>query len=205
MGKEKITAINSLGNLDQSYWNERYIAKTTAWDLGQVSPPLKDYIDQLSNKDLRILIPGCGNSHEAEYLLHKGFNNITLIDIAPDLVKNLELKFQLYPNIKVIAGDFFKHKGEYDLILEQTFFCALHPELRKNYVEAMTKLLPSGGKIAGVLFDKEFEDEGPPFGGKSEEYRMLFEKDFELKIFESSTNSFSKRAGTELFIILRKY
>jgi hypothetical protein len=44
----------------------------TGWDLGQVSPPLKAYIDQLTDKNLRILIPGCGNSYEAEYLLEKG-------------------------------------------------------------------------------------------------------------------------------------
>lgn len=205
MAKDKITKNNSLGGLDESYWNERYMAKTTAWDLGQVSPPLRAYIDQLSNKDLRILIPGCGNSHEAEYLVNKGFKNITLIDIAPDLVKELKLKFQPYPSIKVIEGDFFKHNGEYDLILEQTFFCALHPELRKNYVEAMTKLLSLGGKIVGLLFDRDFEHVGPPFGGTSKQYRQLFEKDFELKIFETSTNSFSKRAGSELFIILKKY
>lgn len=33
--------------------------------------PLKVYFDQLTNKDLKILIPGGGNSHEAEYLLKK--------------------------------------------------------------------------------------------------------------------------------------
>lgn len=195
----------SAGELDVNYWNERYKAKTTAWDMGEVSPPLKAYIDQLTNKDLRILIPGCGNSYEAEYLLQKGFTNISLIDIAPDLIRELKSKFQYNQNIKIIAGDFFKHEGEYDLILEQTFFCALNPALREHYVEAMVNLLPSGGKIVGVLFDREFEQIGPPFGGTATEYRKLFEKNFKLKIFESCTNSFSKRAGTELFMVLKKH
>ena len=195
----------SAKELDEHYWNERYKEKNTAWDLGEISPPLKAYIDQLSNKDLRILIPGCGNSYEAEYLLQKGFTNITLIDIALDLVRELEFKFQSNPSIRIIAGDFFKHKGEYDLILEQTFFCALNPGLRTNYVEAMLNLIPSGGKIAGVLFNREFEHDGPPFGGTAAEYLTLFEKDFELKVFESCTNSFIKRADTELFMVLKKY
>lgn len=205
MQNEKTRNTNSPGDLDENYWNERYISKTTAWDLDEVSPPLKAYIDQLSNKDLRILIPGCGNAHEAEYLLQKGFTNISLIDIAPDLIRELKSKFQSNRNIKIIAGDFFKLKGEYDLILEQTFFCALNPELRKSYVEAMLNLLPSGGKVVGVLFDREFEQIGPPFGGTAAEYRKLFKKYFELKIFESCTNSFSKRAGTELFMVLKKH
>ncbi|MDP3466884.1 MAG: methyltransferase domain-containing protein [Daejeonella sp.] len=138
-------------NLDENFWNERYCLNDTGWDLGQVSPPLKAYIDQLTNKNLKILIPGCGNSYEAEYLLEKGFKNITILDIAPDLVKRLKSKFQLNQNIKIVLGDFFTHKAEYDLILEHTFFCALDPKLRKNYVETMKGLLTEGGKLAGVF------------------------------------------------------
>jgi hypothetical protein len=41
------------------------------------------------NKDIAILIPGCGNTYEAAYLLEQGFTNVTVIDIAPTLVKIL--------------------------------------------------------------------------------------------------------------------
>ncbi|SDM68378.1 Thiopurine S-methyltransferase (TPMT) [Daejeonella rubra] len=190
--------------LGQSFWNDQYIANTTGWDLGQVSPPLKAYIDQLTNKDIKILIPGCGNSYEAEYLLKMGFTNVSLIDIAPDLVERLKAKFKSEPHIKIILGDFFSQEGEYDLILEQTFFCALDPGLRKSYVEQMKNLLKKGGKLAGVLFVKEFEQAGPPFGGSKEEYKLLFENDFDLQVFESCYNSFAKRAGTEMFVVLQK-
>lgn len=188
----------------EAFWNNQYDAHTTGWDLGQVSPPVKDYIDQLTNKDIRILIPGCGNSYEAGYLLQHGFTNITLIDIAPTLVKQLQQKFIDNPNIKIIIGDFFKHNGEYDLILEQTFFCAIDPTLRKEYVAKMKALLATNGKLVGVLFDKEFEDQGPPFGGDKGQYIHLFESDFHFKIFEPCHNSFAKRQGTELFINLVK-
>jgi len=190
--------------LDQSFWNDQYIANTTGWDLGQVSPPLKEYIDQIRDKDIKILIPGCGNSYEAEYLLKMGFTNISLIDIAPDLVKRLKSKFKSDPHIKIILGDFFSHEGEYDLIIEQTFFCALDPVLRKNYVEQMKKLLKKGGKLAGLLFVREFENAGPPFGGSKEEYQFLFEPDFEFHVFEPCYNSFAKREGSELFVVLVK-
>ena len=196
--------MNMDSNLDESFWNERYKSNETAWDLGQVSPPIKVYIDQLSDKDVRILIPGCGNSYEAEYLLEKGFTNITIIDIAPELVKRLKSKFRSNQNINIVLGDFFTHKAEYDLILEQTFFCALDPKLRKNYVEAMKGLLVKGGKLAGVLFSKEFETQGPPFGGTAAEYLKLFRDAFNFKIFEPCYNSFSKRLDSELFVILEK-
>ena len=204
MENEQNNEGRNLKELDQSFWNDQYIANTTGWDLGQVSPPLKDYIDQLRDKDLKILIPGCGNSYEAEYLLKMGFTNINLIDIAPELVERLKSKFKSDLNIKIILGDFFTHEGEYDLILEQTFFCALDPVLRRSYVEQMKKLLKNGGKLAGLLFVKEFEKAGPPFGGTKKEYELLFRNDFELKVFEPCINSFDKRAGTEMFVVLVK-
>jgi methyl halide transferase len=190
--------------LDENYWSNRYDSGTAAWDLGEVSPPLKSYIDQLINKNLRILIPGCGNTYEADYLLKQGFTNVTVIDIAPALVAQLKEKYKGNSNINIILGDFFKHLGEYDLVLEQTFFCALNPVLRNDYVAKMNELLTVNGKLVGVLFDKEFEKQGPPFGGHKHQYEAMFEKNFNFKTFEPCNNSFVKRAGTELFINLVK-
>ncbi|WP_315822136.1 hypothetical protein [Paraflavitalea speifideaquila] len=81
------TPMNDLP-LNADYWDNRYQHQQTGWDIGYVSTPIKDYIDQLIHKDLAILIPGCGNSYEAEYLLQQGFTHITLIDIAPCLPVN---------------------------------------------------------------------------------------------------------------------
>jgi methyl halide transferase len=191
--------------LDLQFWNSKYEAQETGWDLGAVSPPLKAYIDQLTDKNISILIPGCGNTYEAEYLLQHGFTDITVLDIAPLLVEKLREKFKDNPNIKIVLDDFFQHEGQYDLILEQTFFCALNPSLRKNYVAKMPSLLKPGGKLVGVLFNKEFDYEGPPFGGCKCQYELLFENFFTFKTFESCYNSAKPREGSELFInLIRK-
>jgi SAM-dependent methyltransferase len=189
--------------LDQDYWDKQYTSNATGWDLGKVSPPIKEYIDTLKDKNISILIPGCGNSHEAEYLLSQGFTNITLIDIAPTLVENLQKKFQNYPNIKIVLGDFFAHKGKYDLVIEQTFFCALPPTMRQKYVVEMHKILKEKGLLVGLLFDKTFES-GPPFGGSKAEYEQLFKDYFEFEIMETCHNSIAPRANSELFIELQK-
>ena len=190
--------------LDGNYWSNRYDDGTSIWDLGEVSPPLKKYIDQLTVKALRILIPGCGNTYEADYLLKLGFTDVTVIDIAPALVAQLKEKYNGNPHIKIILGDFFNHMGEYDLILEQTFFCAIDPSLRNDYVAKMPALLATNGKLVGVLFNRRFEEKGPPFGGTKDEYEPMFAKDFILKTFEPCYNSYSKRKDTELFINLVK-
>ena len=194
-----------MDKLDSQYWNNRYLENTTGWDLGEISPPLKDYIDQLPDKSIGILIPGCGNSYEAAYLLENGFSNITLIDISPVLTDILQKKLtsEHYPNLKIHTGDFFELQDEFDLILEQTFFCALDPSLREAYAKKMKDLLNLGGKLTGVLFNRNF-DGGPPFGGNEEEYKALFGKYFKINILEPCNNSIFPRSGVELFFEFEK-
>ena len=189
----------------EQYWDTRYQTKQTGWDIGHVATPLKEYFDQLNDKQASILIPGCGNAYEATYLLQKGFTNITLVDISQILVDNLRetLKKYLDKGLRIECQDFFEHQGQYDLIVEQTFFCALNPELRPAYVQKMNELLKPNGKLVGLLFDKQF-DGGPPFGGSKTEYKVLFTPIFHIKTMELAYNSIKPRAGAELFCIFQK-
>lgn len=189
--------------LSQDYWNNRYEAEETGWDLKTISPPLKTYIDQLTDKNLRILIPGCGSGYEAEYLLKQGFQNVTVIDFAPLVVEKMQSYMSEYQNIKIICTDFFTHTGEYDLILEQTFFCALDPSLRTKYVQKMNELLDKNGKLVGLLWDIQFL-KNPPFGGNREEYLSLFSDTFKINLLEPCYNSVKPRQGNELFFNFSK-
>lgn len=202
MSEIKCCTVNCDKILDQSYWDNQYQSNQLGWDLGQVSPPIKSYFDSIQNKDAAILIPGSGNSYEAEYLSAQGFSNITVIDIAPTLVEKLKQKF-IGNNIAVILGDFFDHQGQYDYIIEQTFFCALPPTMRQQYVHKVHNLLAPNGKLVGLLFNREFES-GPPFGGSLSEYEKLFGHAFIFNTMTVALNSVSARANDELFIELQK-
>jgi SAM-dependent methyltransferase len=186
--------------LDASYWQSRYLEGQTGWDLGAPSTPLKEFIDQLTDKDLRILIPGAGNSYEAEYLFTKGFNNVFVVDFAAAPLAAFANRVPGFPESQLIQKDFFQLEGQFDLILEQTFFCAINPSLRSGYARHMHHLLKPGGTLAGLLFDCEMEKEGPPFGGNRAEYLAYFSPLFDLKRFESAQNSIAPRAGRELFM-----
>src|SRR5690606_3583897 len=108
--------------LDKSFWQDRWKNAETGWDIGYPSTPLVDYFEKLDNKDLKILIPCCGNAYEGEYLIKKGFKNTFLIDIAPLAFENLKKRFPDFPDENLILGDFFELEASYDLIVEQTFF-----------------------------------------------------------------------------------
>lgn len=195
----KLKEMNLNQSLNKNYWENRYQTNNTQWDIGQVAPPIQEFIDSIADKNATILIPGCGNCYEAIYLLEQGFTAITLIDIAPTLVNGLQEKFKNDPEIQVILGDFFEHQGRYDYILEQTFFCALPPQNRPLYVSKMRELLTPKGVLFGLLFDRDFEL-GPPFGGSKTEYQGLFESDFNIISLEKAKNSIQPRANAEVFI-----
>lgn len=186
--------------MNKDYWNERYAAGQTGWDLGKASPPLEDYIKQLGNKDLKILLPGCGNGYEALLMAELGFTNLTVLDIAPLAVEKLQDRLLSYPSVRILCEDFFEHVDNYDLILEQTFFCALPPSMREQYVQKMAELLVPQGKLVGLLFATEFDKAGPPFGGTTEEYLQLFSPYFTDAILEPCRNSIRPRQGNELFV-----
>ena len=190
--------------MNADFWEERYQSKATGWDIGYVSTPIKEFIDQLTDKNLDILVPGAGNGYEVAYLYEKGFRRSKVVEIASTPLSNLKKTCPEIPDENLFQQDFFEHEGQYDLIIEQTFFCALNPELRSSYVEKMADLLKTGGTLAGLLFDFPLDETGPPFGGSIEEYKNLFSKHFKIKILEHSYNSIKPRMGKELFFIFEK-
>lgn len=197
----------NLGNsmkLDASYWNSRYEDGTTGWDIGYVSTPLKSYFDQLTSKSLNILIPGGGNAYEAEYLYRLGFDHVYVVDISKKALENLAFRVPDFPKDQLILGDFFALQKEFDLIIEQTFFCALDPSLRLQYAEKMHALLIPDGKLVGLLFNVPLNKSEPPFGGNKAEYLSYFEPLFEIEVMEVAYNSIPPRKDRELFIKLTK-
>ncbi len=193
-------------SLDNSFWNLRYQNNQTGWDLGEISNPIKKWFDNQENKKINILIPGAGKGHEVKYGFENGFGNIFYMDLsscAADLFKEI---CPLFPKDQILTGDFFSLKKPlfFDVIIEQTFFCAIDPVLRPNYVEKANEILKENGKIIGLLFNREFDTNGPPFGGTEKEYRGLFNSKFNFKKFENSLLSSLPRKEYEFWIELIK-
>ena len=190
--------------MDQNFWEKKWQEKQTGWDIGYSSPAIEAYLLQYSDKEASILIPGCGNAYEAEFLWNLGFRNITVLDFAPKAVQILKDKYKNKEGISVICEDFFNHHGQYDLAIEQTFFCAISPSYRNQYAEKMNELVNKNGRIIGLMFNTTFEKDGPPFGGSLSEYRTIFNKYFEIQKMEECYNSIEARTGSELFINFKK-
>ena len=198
-----------MNEFGKAFWNERWERDDIAWDMGSPSRPLKEYLDSINtdqNKYLKILVPGCGNAYEAEYLHEKGFRNVYIIDFAKKALAEFSNRVPGFPKEHLICGDFFELKENgFDLIIEQTFFCAINPGLRNAYAMKMFELLSPDGRLVGLLFnDPELKFDKPPFGGDEQMYRAIFSPYFTFNKFEAAYNSINPRAGRELFIHLRR-
>jgi thiopurine S-methyltransferase len=160
--------------LDSAYWAERYQMQKLGWDIGYANEAMFSYV-LARPKQMRILIPGAGRAWELEQLHRLGYEQVWAIDYAPEARASFLERVPDFPADRYLLGDFFEHWGEYDHILEQTFFCALDPRLRPEYPKHMARLLSPGGVLSGLLFDFPLDENGPPFGGSREEYLALFQ------------------------------
>ncbi|AXT62791.1 methyltransferase domain-containing protein [Aquimarina sp. AD10] len=193
---------------ESSYWTKRYAENRTGWDIGYAATPFKNYIDQLTDKSIKILIPGAGNAYEAEYLFQNGFYNVYVLDISQTPLDSFLERVSNFPKSQLLLGDFFTLSGDYDLILEQTFFCSFvpTPENRFAYVKQMANLLTTNGKLVGLWFDIPLtgDMEKRPFGGDKQLYLSYLETNFNTVTFEKCYNSIPERLGNEFFGIFLK-
>jgi thiopurine S-methyltransferase len=190
--------------LDKTYWDTRHKESQTAWDIGYANSIHTDYVKANYPKNAKIIEPGAGNAHEVSALWEDGYTNVYAVDYSSTAKDAFISKNSNFPSEQYLVGDYFDIKGNFDLILEQTFFCALDPNLREAYVNKTHSLLNTNGRVMGVLFNFEKSD-GPPFGGDINEYKCLFENKFEIICLEEAKNSIPERQGNEIvFELLKK-
>lgn len=188
---------------EELYWTERYKNNNTGWDIGYPSTPIKAYADQLTDKSIQILIPGAGNAYEAEYLWKQGFTNVHILDISEIPLQEFKKRNPDFPEENMHQSDFFEFSGQFDLIIEQTFFCSFVPidENRNAYAKQMASLLKPKGKLAGLWFNFPLTNdmEKRPFGGNKELYIKYLSPYFKTITFDPCYNSIAPRQGKELF------
>ena len=175
-------------------------------------PPLLKAFGELQDRHAAVLIPGAGRAYEAEALHRAGFKQVHVLDWAEEALQALKKRVPDFPEGHLHQEDFFAHRAKpeagYQVLVEQTFFCAIHPRQRPDYVRKAAALLAPKGLLLGLLFQGPLNDagagQGPPYGGDAEGYRRLFEPHFHIEHMETSPHSIEPRAGRELLLRARK-
>ena len=119
-------------------WNTAYEVGDTPWDKGEAAPPLQEFLER-RNITGSVLVPGCGSGHDVRLLAEQGADVLGL-DIAAAAVRlaveRSKVRGECYAH-----GDFLNLsedlRGQFDWLVEHTCLCALDPELRQAYAEAV--------------------------------------------------------------------
>lgn len=135
----------------------------------------------------RALVPGCGSGYDVFLLASLGYDTYGL-DAAPtavDAAKKIQEevatdeRYAVHDaqvgrgEAKVLLQDFFKDDftaetegGDFDVIFDYTFLCALPPKLRPRWAKRMSQLLGPTGKLICLEWPlgKDPKQGGPPFG-----------------------------------------
>ncbi|MBT5764511.1 MAG: thiopurine S-methyltransferase, partial [Nitrospina sp.] len=94
------------------------------------------------------------------------------------------------------------HAGIYDLVLEQTFFCAISPRQRQDYVLNVSRILKPGGMLVGLFYHTD-EQGGPPYNTTREDIERHFSKNFEIQELDKTSLSAEQRKGKEWLGVLK--
>jgi len=188
-------------------WQRHYEENDLGWDLGQVAPPFVKLWQEEKLPLGKVLVPGCGRGHEVVFMAENGFD-VTAIDFSSGAVtylKNALKKRNLEG--RILHQDFFSldesHEGVYDLVLEQTFFCAISPKQRRDYVLNVSRILKPGGILVGLFYHTD-EQGGPPYNTTREDIEMHFSKKFEIQELDKTSLSTEQRKDKEWLGILKK-
>jgi SAM-dependent methyltransferase len=150
---------------DAGDWNTRYAEGRDRWDLGR-APPILERLIAAQTRRHRVLVPGAGHGHDAIAWARAG-HRVVSFDIAPLAVESLRRRAGdagLDIDVReadVLAPPVALH-GQFDLVWEQTCLCALPPEQRRPYLQAMAQLLGPGGRMVALLWNHGNEG-GPPW------------------------------------------
>ena len=148
------------------FWNGKYTDRHTPWDLGRVSEPVQRLVAGHFPSEGRVLIPGSGRGYEAVDLAERGYR-VTAVDFADEAVRFLrQLAGEKGVTLEILQEDLFSldgvRNGTFDVLLEQTCFCAIDPSLYGDYERMAHRLLAPGGRLLGVFMEVK-DLEGPPY------------------------------------------
>ncbi len=196
-----------MNGYSQADWQKHYDEDDLQWDIGEVSPAILKLAKENKIPPGKAIVPGCGQGHEVVFLLERGLQ-VTGVDFADGAVKLLRRSLAAKGlSGQIIQRNFFEldaeHDACYDLLLEQTFFCAILPEDRPKYVATANRILKPGALLAGLFYETEKEG-GPPFNTSQEDIIQHFSEMFVIETLEKTPHSVEQRAEKELLVVMRK-
>ena len=195
--------------MDRKFWQGVYDAGDTRFDLKGPSAPLLDWLDANAPRPGSAIVPGCGFGHDVLELARRGWDALG-VDLAETPVavgRASAAKAGLSDKATFLEADVLAldHPAAYDLLFEQTCYCAIEPHRRDDYARFAARVVKPGGTLVFVVFPVDGRSGGPPFNIGVDEVKLRFAAAFDLvRMGPPLRPSSVGRAGKELFAELRR-
>ena len=187
--------------MSRQYWESRYQSQDMPWEKGAPSPGLVDFLSAHPKlKRGTVCVPGCGTGHDVCAWAEAGWRAFGY-DLAPSAIKlGTERARSAGVAAQFELADFLKDEPplEFDWLFEHTLFCAIQPQERDAYVQAVLRWLKPAGTYLAVNYLIPDQD-GPPFGTTREELVTRFSPHFKLQQ-QWVPRSYPNRTGLELMM-----
>lgn len=188
------------------FWNHIYRTEYPGWELNQPHPALPAFLPKLKLSRSRVLVLGAGSGNDAAFFAAQG-HIVTAVDFSHEAVARARAKYGTQPDLTFLQADAFQLpqelSGQFDLIFEHTFYCAIDPVRRNEVVKIWRRALVPGGHVLGVFFAYD-KPTGPPFGGSEWELRARLKGAFRPLYWMRLRNSPPKRTAREVLIYAEK-
>lgn len=192
------------------FWSDKYLAwqdesNRPGWDLGGPATALRSVSAQIKLNRCRIAVLGCGSGYDAAFFAEQG-HFVTAFDFSSEAISRAQKNFSHLKNINFVVADALNlpqsFYGQFDVVFEHTFFCAIDPGRRKDAIRAYKRLLADGGHLLGLFFILNPSVE-PPFGLTEWELREYLKADFQPLYWTRWRQSIDRRLGQELVVYAR--
>jgi SAM-dependent methyltransferase len=188
-----------------AFWDVRFREGFTPWDAGGVPAALREFLTRDAG-DMRaarrVLVPGCGSGYEVQAFAAAG-HEVVAIDFSPAAIEAARRVLGELGHV-LVQGDFFAHPlGEFDLVYERAFLCALPRAHWPRWTARIAEVLRPGGRLAGFFFWSD-DERGPPFGLKRGELEALLSSAFDRIEDAPVADSIPVFAGRERWQVWRR-
>jgi hypothetical protein len=167
--------------------SERFASPTSVLSGAAGAEFLTRMVEKGTLAPARTLLLSADLGVEALTLARLGFK-VTVIDPRREAIDGLSRSArEASVELDVFRGEFFRASpslfGPIELIVDRSFYASLPPAERADWAFHAGRLLPPGGKLAG-LFLIGRSHAGPPYPVTSEEFRRSLERLFTTEILE---------------------
>jgi len=190
--------------MEKQFWMDRWAEQRIGFHQPDTNPHLHHYWDHLDvPSGAEVLVPLCGKSLDMLWLRSQGYHvlGVELSDIAlKDFARENGLQLDWAQeqgfrcgrtdHISLLQGDFFHlapdQTGSIGAVYDRAALVALPGEMRKQYVEALARLVKPGTAVLLVSMDYPQEEmSGPPFSVSAEEIDALYGEDFVVCLLQT--------------------